>query len=104
MNSRRISVIKTERECPHLLVDDAVPVDRSCLGHCVQVRGVGHGWHNRCWLGWFGPRGWGGTGVSIGLLALELVISAIEDVLHLIGQQQGYGAGGDVLRVTHLHL
>ena len=104
MNSRRISVIETQRECPDLLVDDTVSIDWSCLGHSVQVGGVGHGWHNRGWLGRFGSGGRGGAGVRVGLFALELVISSIEDVLHLICQEQRYGAGGHMLRVTHLNL
>ena len=37
------------------------------------------------------------------LLLFELVVTAVEDVLHLVGQQEGDGAGGDVLAVAHLH-
>ena len=104
MNRRRIRVIKTQRECSHLLVDHAVAVDWSSLGNSIQVGGVGHGRHNGGWLGWFGSGGRGGAGVRVGLLTLELVISPIEDVLHLVGQEQGDGTGGDMLGVTHLNL
>ena len=37
------------------------------------------------------------------LLLFELVVTAVEDVLHLVGQQEADGAGGDVLAVAHLH-
>ena len=105
MNGGSIRVIKAERKCPHFLVNDSVPVDWGGLGHSVKVRGVGHGWHNGGWLcrlGSLGSRS--GAGVSCaGLLSLVGVLPAIQDVLYLVGQQEGDGAGGDVLGVSHLH-
>ena len=106
MNSRGIRVIEAQRKCPHLLVDYPVPVDGSGLGHCVQVGGVGHCGHNRGRFDRLWSRGRGGScGVRLtGLLAPELVISAIEDVLNLVSEQQRDGAGGHVLRVAHVNL
>ena len=37
------------------------------------------------------------------LRPFELVVTAVEDVLDLVGQQEADGAGGDVLAVAHLH-
>ena len=106
MDRRRVGVIETEREGAHLLVDHAVPVDGRGLGHRVQVRGVGHRGHDRGRLGGLGPLlgGGRGGGVGVGLLALELVIQTLDDVLDLVREQQRDGAGGDMLGVTHLHL
>ena len=106
MNSRGIRVIEAQRKCPHLFVDHPVPVDGSCLGHCIQVGRVGHRRHNRGRFDWLGSRGRGsGSGVRLtGLLAPELVISAIEDVLHLVSEQQRDCAGGYMLGVAHVNL
>ena len=105
MNRGSVSVIKAEWECSHFLVDHSVPVDGSGLRHCIQVRGVGHGGHNGGWLDRLGSLGrGGGAGVSsAGLLGLVGVLSAIEDVLYLVGQEEGDGAGGHMLGVSHLH-
>ena len=100
----RVGVVEAERESSHLLVYHSVPVDGRRLGHGVQVGGVWHGRHDGDRLGWLGAS-WGSAGVDAGhrLLPLELVVPAVEDVLHLVGQQEGDGAGGDVLAVAHLH-
>ena len=106
VNSWGIRVIEAQGKCPHFLVNHPVPVDGCGLGNCVQVGGVGHGWYNGGRLDWLGSRGrCGGPGVGlIGLLASELVIPPIEDVLHLVSEQQRDGAGGHVLGVTHVNL
>ena len=106
MDRGRVGVVEAEGECSHLLVYHSVPVDGRRLGHGVQVGGVWHGRHDGGLrlVGRLGA-GRGGARVDTGgrLLPLELVVTAVEDVLHLVGQQEGDGAGGDVLAVAHLH-
>ena len=87
----------------------SLPIDWCSLGDSIKMGRVWHGWYNGGRFDRLGSlllllRGRVGVvGVRIGLLGLVEVLATIEDVLDLVGEEEGDGAGGDVLGVTHLH-